>query len=106
MLTGQCQGLVDYVEPLASAEECLQLCHSTRGCRWFTFQSTVSECILYKNCPSFDETCEACISGEQRCFESESTTTSTTTTTEPPAGRIFYLTSAVKSLLSINLINF
>ena len=83
---GECQGIVDIIKTSASAEECLQLCDSTFGCRWFTFYSTGSECILFKSCSTIDATCEACVSGERRCAEATSSTaasTSTTTTSSP-----------------------
>jgi hypothetical protein len=40
---------------------------------------------LFRDCPSLDETCETCISGERRCEDESSTTTpitEETTTTE------------------------
>jgi hypothetical protein len=39
---------------------------------------------LFSDCPTLDETCETCISGERRCEEDEegSTTTTETTTTD------------------------
>ncbi len=41
-------------------------------------------CILFSDCPTLDETCETCISGERRCEEDEegSTTTTETATTD------------------------
>ncbi len=39
-------------------------------------------CILFSDCPTLDETCETCISGERRCEDEGSTTTTETATTE------------------------
>ena len=66
------------------SEECLQECKSKFGCRWFTFHSHKSPevmCVLYSDCPSLDEACETCISGERRCEDGSSTTSTTTYTT-------------------------
>jgi hypothetical protein len=82
-IEGQCQGIVDIIKTSTSAEECLQLCDSTFGCRWFTFFSTASECILLKSCSTVDESCEACLSGERRCVEVTSTTLLTPTESTP-----------------------
>jgi hypothetical protein len=85
-IKGECQGVIDKIKSTASAEECLQLCNSTFGCRWFTFYATTTECIILRSCSTIDETCEACVSGERRCAEATSSTaasTSTTTTSAP-----------------------
>jgi hypothetical protein len=37
---------------------------------------------LFNDCPTLDETCETCISGERRCEDEGSTTTTETATTE------------------------
>jgi len=36
---------------------------------------------LFNDCPTLDETCETCISGERRCEDVGSTTTTPETTT-------------------------
>ncbi len=66
---GECLGIVDHVEEVQSVEDCLQRCNSTFGCAWFTYYVTASECLLFKNCPSIDESREDCISGERRCID-------------------------------------
>jgi len=81
-VTGECDGIVHHTQPSASAEDCLQICNSTVSCRWFTFEATASECILLETCPTIDESCETCISGERRCISTTSSTTPTSTTTE------------------------
>jgi hypothetical protein len=89
---GECEGIVDYITGSPSAEDCLDLCSKTLGCRWFTFHGKALECLLLKTCPTIDESCQDCISGERRCIEDVSTTTdvtstaTTTTTTEKPKG--------------------
>lgn len=55
------------------------LFRSQAGCRWFTFYEIGSECILFKNCATLDQSCQECVSGERRC--SQATTTIATTTT-------------------------
>jgi len=92
-IQGECLGIVDFFDEQPSANDCLQLCNSTFGCRWFTFHSPSSECLLYQTCPAIDETCEACISGERRCIEESSSSTassasSSTITTPMPAGNL------------------
>jgi hypothetical protein len=89
---GECKGVVHHTEMAASAEECLHVCNSTVSCRWFTFNTEVSECLLFKSCSVLDESCEECISGERRCIEETSTTTTepvTTTSTPIPRGNFF-----------------
>jgi hypothetical protein len=71
-IQGQCEGNLLETEPMSTKEECLQLCKSTKGCNWFTFNNlsdanSASYCILLHDCPRLDETCSSCISGERRC---------------------------------------
>jgi hypothetical protein len=54
---GECEGIVDYVTGSPSAEDCLDLCSKTLGCRWFTFHGKALECLLLKTCPTIDESC-------------------------------------------------
>ncbi len=86
-IQGSCNGIKMHSEEMQTAKDCLQLCESTRGCRWSTFYTLVPVCVLFENCPSIDESCEYCISGERRCIDeivsstTEITSTTTTTTT-------------------------
>ena len=65
---GECQGNLILTKPLETQEECLELCKSTKGCKWFTFLNPPEQlCILLQDCTSLDETASNCISGEQRC---------------------------------------
>lgn len=89
---GECNGIVDFIDEQPSAIDCLLLCNSTFGCRWFTYHLPSSECLLYLNCLTIDESCEDCISGERRCINepTPSTTTSVGTsiqTTPKPPGK-------------------
>jgi hypothetical protein len=79
--SGSCIGIEILAEVKPSYEDCLHLCNSTLGCRWFSYYSLVDECILFQTCPTIDESFEYCISGERRCIDDVTTTTSTTTTT-------------------------
>ena len=83
-IQGNCNGKIIHSQEIQTAKECLQLCDSTRGCRWFTFYTLVPVCVLFENCASIDESSEDCISGERRCIDEvlSSTTEMTTTTTE------------------------
>jgi hypothetical protein len=79
-----CNGIKMHSEEMQTEKECLQVCDSTGGCPWFTFYTLIPVCILFENCPSIDESCEDCISGERRCIDEvvSSTTEITSTTTE------------------------
>ena len=81
-IQGSCSGVLDRIENLPSLEDCLQVCQSSFGCRWVTYELASLECLLYKTCPSLDESCNYCISSERRCIDYLSTTTEDTTTTE------------------------
>ena len=88
-LQGECSGIADHAVPSQSSMDCLQICNTTIGCRWWTFDSTVNECVLFKTCVEIDESCKDCVSGERRCID-DVTTTSTpaySTTTETPKGK-------------------
>ena len=67
--SGECQGIVDQVVRLPDHEECLLHCNGTLGCRWITFHSAASECVLLKSCPLLIESCHSCISSERRCLQ-------------------------------------
>lgn len=84
MASGECEGTVDFFETLPTVEECLGLCNSTIGCRWITFHTEANECILFKNCPTIDESCKSCVSSERRCLQSQPTTTISPSTTTTP----------------------
>ena len=64
---GECEGTIDRVVAASSKEDCLRLCQVEPSCRWFTFYEPSSLCILMKNCPTIDESCTTCVSGERRC---------------------------------------
>ncbi len=40
-------------------------------CRWFTYFQEFSVCSLLFDCPSIDESCEDCLSGEYRCKDQQ-----------------------------------
>ena len=79
---GHCSGVLDHIEELPSLKDCLQLCQSSFGCRWVTHELASSQCLLYKTCPSLDESCNDCFTSERRCIDHLTTTTEDTTTTE------------------------
>jgi hypothetical protein len=70
LIQGQCEGNMIYTVQASTKEECLQLCKETNRCRWMTFfqlNDKAASCILYNDCPTFDESCTTCISSESRC---------------------------------------
>ena len=65
---GQCQGDLIQSDWVATMEECHLLCKSTLGCEWVTFnQEPEPFCLLFRNCPTLDESCPNCISGVLNC---------------------------------------
>ena len=37
-------------------ESCQDLCHNTKNCKWFTFNSLSHKCLLHSTCDSIDKT--------------------------------------------------
>ena len=69
---GECQGNLILTKPLETQEECLDLCKTTEGCKWFTFVNQTEQfCILLHDCTSLDESASDCVSGEERCQSEE-----------------------------------
>jgi hypothetical protein len=100
-VTGNCNGKIIHSEEIQTAKDCLKLCDATRGCRWFTFYTLVPVCVLFENCPSIDESCEDCISGERRCIdEVVSTTPEITSTTTETTSTTTTTTSTTTEMLS------
>lgn len=66
-VTGQCQGVQIHYEPVASKDHCLLLCRNSTGCKWYTHDTTTTLCFLYSTCPTLDESCGTCMSGESGC---------------------------------------
>jgi hypothetical protein len=83
-VVGECKGLLHHGEQLSSPVECLELCNATLRCRWFSFNVDASRCSLFITCPSINEECFSCTSGERRCIEEGFSTT--TAQPEPPKG--------------------
>ena len=70
-IRGKCLGTVYHSEMTENGNACLALCKSNAGCAWFTFFGEFSECVLYQDCQSFDESCSRCVSGERNCLMEE-----------------------------------
>ncbi len=66
-INGKCLGSVYYSGKTQNKNDCLALCKSYSECSWFTFYEEDSNCVLYLDCPSIDETCTRCVSGEHSC---------------------------------------
>ena len=64
---GQCLGQTLDLDIVANEDACLAWCESKSGCNWFTFFKPAAECILFRTCPTIDDTCSDCISGESSC---------------------------------------
>ncbi len=56
-------------EDVDTKEECLKLCKTTEGCKWFTHIQSSSVCLLLTDCQTLDESCDDCFSGEVTCDE-------------------------------------
>jgi hypothetical protein len=67
-IQGECLGLTHDQKKVGSEEECLDLCKSDPACFWFTFFKAPTECVLYSNCPTLDNTCLDCVSGQRSCI--------------------------------------
>ena len=67
-ISGKCLGRVYYSGKTQTKNDCLALCKSYSECSWFTFSEEDSNCVLYLDCPSIDETCAKCVSGEHSCI--------------------------------------
>jgi hypothetical protein len=51
----------------SSIEKCSDLCKSYGGCGWFTYDAFPSVCLLFKDCPTLDESFESCSSSSSLC---------------------------------------
>ena len=71
-IKGQCQGNLLKSEQISTMQECQQLCKSTEGCKWVTFNSGPKPmCLLLRSCIMLDESCTNCFSGGPRCETGE-----------------------------------
>jgi hypothetical protein len=105
-IQGSCNGIKMHSEEMQTAKDCLQLCDATPGCRWFTFYTLVPVCVLFENCPSIDESCEDCISGERRCIdEVVSSTTEITSTATETTSTTTTTTSTTTKMLSTSSVS-
>jgi hypothetical protein len=52
-----------------SPTDCREQCHSTAGCKWFTFNPRTKQCFKYSSCTEFHPTsqCPDCVSGRYDC---------------------------------------
>jgi hypothetical protein len=61
------QGKIDNSMQVSNKEECLVFCKGDPTCTWFTYFPAAKECFLFSDCPTIDETCTECLSGEFSC---------------------------------------
>ena len=48
--------------------DCLQLgCWTNPSCEWYTYDTSSRVCLLFSECPTIDESCTTCLSGENEC---------------------------------------
>ena len=66
-IQGQCSGVAELTIQTINANECLDLCKTVDQCTWFSFNSDDSLCNLYQTCPTLDETCTSCVTGQKEC---------------------------------------
>jgi hypothetical protein len=66
---GQCIGeLFGATTKEANVDNCLNRCHGTFGCNWFTYNKDTRYCGVYEGCNALDDIlCPGCISGEVSC---------------------------------------
>jgi hypothetical protein len=48
---GNCLGHSLDIDIVSSEEECLEYCHSTEGCEWYSYDASVGFCNVLENCP-------------------------------------------------------
>ncbi len=48
-------------------EECAQLCYCNPQCGWWSHDIEFDDCILTEDCPTRDEGCGTCVSGQSGC---------------------------------------
>ena len=58
---------VGYATDAMDYTGCLMKCKESEECKWFTFHTDSSICILWEGCKEFEEGCTECISGEVTC---------------------------------------
>lgn len=66
-IPGRCQGVLTNIVQSETKEECLQNCKSASDCTWFTFETSGGTCSQFNSCPTVDDSCSTCVSGESIC---------------------------------------
>ena len=80
-LKGFCQGHVLSYNVTSSLMACQESCQALQACAWYSYHTDNSLCVLTSDCPTFDESCTNCVSGERACFEGEPSSTTSSSTT-------------------------
>ena len=69
---GECLGEVfSFNEGIMSKTDCLELCQQEEECKWFTYIPSSKICQVSTGCPTLNESCDKCISGESTCKPKE-----------------------------------
>ncbi len=61
------QGHIIKQEDVDTEGQCLKDCQINMDCQWYTFNEDINLCLLFETCPTVDETCSTCTSGENGC---------------------------------------
>ncbi|TRY74816.1 hypothetical protein TCAL_05662 [Tigriopus californicus] len=66
-VVGECLGSNMGVTFTDNKEDCLKACQEATNCEWFTWHSDSKLCNKFSTCPTLDDSCTTCISGENEC---------------------------------------
>ncbi|TRY69011.1 hypothetical protein TCAL_12017 [Tigriopus californicus] len=66
-IPGRCQGVLTNIIHSESKENCLETCQTDSECNWFTFDTSDGTCYHFNSCPTVDDSCFTCVSGESSC---------------------------------------
>ena len=66
-LQGRCEGDIHNVTQAESYQDCQEQCRSLQDCEWYTYYVESSTCFTYADCPTLDETCIPCMTGQRGC---------------------------------------
>ncbi len=70
-IQGQCNGDLLNASDGTTENECLGECQANEDCVWFTHDSNGGQCELMADCPTFDTSCDTCLSSHVLCSEYE-----------------------------------
>ena len=68
-LEGKCEGTFISGQAGIDKEGCVENCQIITDCNFWTHDSIQSLCYLFADCPSLDESCSECVSGQRNCTQ-------------------------------------